>query len=464
MLLIGVVLDTAPRATSPSEMSDPSRQFDLVLLGASGSVGNVMAQYFAAQLPSTTRWAIAGRAGTPSTPGRPKLKRRTTATVLNQLNTDNPPSLVYADAEDPDSMNNMARLTTVLVTTVGPYTEYGEAAVRACVEEGTHYVDITGEAFWVQEMRDKYGEAAKAKGVCIVSFAGYDCVPFEMSAYLAHRALSTTNNTQLVSAESLTTLSGGLPRGTLLTCVGMPGLGLLRVNTNWMRYLPSTERLSFARDVLLWALPWWSYQSGGLTIPEGMGMVACTIVHHSAPRLGYPNLRYNSRTDVLGSSIAFCQISGTIWATLLSVLFFLGLLPTLTMYVLVMPLSLPFALLGFPLLLLPPTRNMALKFIGTYLNYGGDANTTLIVRTRAKGANGSVCNIHLELPGDPGIHATAVCCAETALALLDALRSAKTGGAPPLPAGFTTPAHAVGDALAARLKAVKGACIETVCA
>ena len=58
----------------------------------------------------------------------------------------------------------------------------------------------------------------------------------------------------------------------------------------------------------------------------------------------------------------------------------------------------------------------------------------------------------------------AVCCAETALALLDALRSAKTGGAPPLPAGFTTPAHAVGDALAARLKAVKGACIETVCA
>ena len=157
-----------------------------------------------------------------------------------------------------------------------------------------------------------YGEAAKAKGVCIVSFAGYDCVPFEMSAYLAHRALSTTNNTQLVSAESLTTLSGGLPRGTLLTCVGMPGLGLLRVNTNWMRYLPSTERLSFARDVLLWALPWWSYQSGGLTIPEGMGMVACTIVHHSAPKLGYPNLRYNSRTDVLGSSIAFCQISGTI--------------------------------------------------------------------------------------------------------------------------------------------------------
>ena len=189
----------------------------------------------------------------------------------------------------------------------------------------------------------------------------------------------TTNNTQLDVAESLTTLSGGLPRGTLLTCVGMPGLGLLRVNTNWMRYLPlhRAPLVCSRRAALGLAVVVLSIGRPHDTGRNGHGRL------HDRPPLGakarLPESRgYNSRPDVLGSSIAFCQIGGTIWATLLSVLFFLGLLPTLTMYVLVMPLSLPFALLGFPLLLLPPTRNMALKFIGTYLNYGGDANTTLI--------------------------------------------------------------------------------------
>lgn len=163
-----------------------------------------------------------------------------------------------------DSHNHWCAFSdaTLAVTTVGPYAEYGEAAVRACVEGGTHYVDITGEAFWVQEMRDKYGAQASAAGVCMVSFAGYDCVPFELSAYLAHRQLVKAHKTALVSCESLTTLSGGAPKGTILTCLGMPGMGLFNVYSNWLRYVPASERMAFLRDLVLWALPWWSAQSG----------------------------------------------------------------------------------------------------------------------------------------------------------------------------------------------------------
>ena len=46
-----------------------------------------------------------------------------------------------------------------------------------------------------------------------------------------HKALQESHGTSLVSAECLSAYGGnqGPPRGTMLTCVGMPGLGLLRV-------------------------------------------------------------------------------------------------------------------------------------------------------------------------------------------------------------------------------------------
>ena len=96
-----------------------------------------------------------------------------------------------------------------------------------------------------------------------------------------------------------------------------------------------------------------------------------------------------------------------------------------------------------------------LKAVRSYLAYDGTADATLTVRTRGRGANGKLVHATVAMPGDPGIYVTALCAAETTLAMLECAR-----GAAALPPGFTTPMHACGDVLVARLKAAKGVTVE----
>jgi short subunit dehydrogenase-like uncharacterized protein len=149
-----------------------SREVDVVILGATGSVGQAMSSYFSVNAPASLRWAMCGR---------PKSNVQKLLTDLVTMHGPrSPPRLMHADVSDPESLRRVAAKMAVILTSIGPYTKYGEAVVVACIEERAHYVDITGELWWVAEMRAKYGERARAAGVCIVSFAGYDCVPFEL--------------------------------------------------------------------------------------------------------------------------------------------------------------------------------------------------------------------------------------------------------------------------------------------
>lgn len=54
-------------------------------------------------------------------------------------------SVIVANVDDPESMANMAKMCKVLINCVGPYRHWGEQTVRACVENGTHHVDVSGE-------------------------------------------------------------------------------------------------------------------------------------------------------------------------------------------------------------------------------------------------------------------------------------------------------------------------------
>ena len=104
------------------------------------------------------------------------------------------------------------------------------AIYRACVENGTHYVDITGEVDWVDDMRSKYQQKAKETGATLCSFAGYDCVPCDLTTHLARKVLSEQNqggkvdNPTLVSLESvIEATTGAFPRGTIRTTISKLG-------------------------------------------------------------------------------------------------------------------------------------------------------------------------------------------------------------------------------------------------
>ncbi len=150
------------------------REFDIVLFGATGFTGTLTAEYLAANAPNACRWAIAGR-------NKEKLEKlREQLAELNPACADL--ELLTADVTDPDSLRAIAARTRVVVTTVGPYLNYGEPLVAACAEEGTDYLDLTGEPEFVDRMFLGYHEKAHETGARLVHCCGFDSVPYDLGA------------------------------------------------------------------------------------------------------------------------------------------------------------------------------------------------------------------------------------------------------------------------------------------
>jgi short subunit dehydrogenase-like uncharacterized protein len=157
------------------------REFDLVLFGATGFTGGLTAEYLAANAPNGCRWAVAGRS-------RAKLED-----LRARLAAINPAceslELLLADVEDPVSLRAVAARSRTVVTTVGPYLRYGEPLVAACADEGTDYLDLTGEPEFVDRMYLGYHDKAVASGARIVHCCGFDSIPADLGAYFTVQQL-----------------------------------------------------------------------------------------------------------------------------------------------------------------------------------------------------------------------------------------------------------------------------------
>ena len=148
-----------------------TREFDIIVYGASGYTGRLVAEYLAQSYPEGVKWAMAGR-------NEDKL-----AAVRDEIGAPADTPLVVANADDPASLEAMAERAKVIVTTVGPYQLYGEPLVAACAKTGTDYVDLCGEPAWMRQMIDKYGDAAKESGARIVFSCGFDSIPFDLGVW-----------------------------------------------------------------------------------------------------------------------------------------------------------------------------------------------------------------------------------------------------------------------------------------
>jgi short subunit dehydrogenase-like uncharacterized protein len=144
------------------------REYDIVLLGATGFTGALTAEYLAAHAPEDVRWALAGR-------NRAKLED-----VRARLSPDREVPLLTADVSDPSSIRTVAESAKVVVTTVGPYIHYGEPVVAACAAAGTDYIDLSGEPEFVDLMWLRYHEQATASGARIVHSCGFDSIPYDL--------------------------------------------------------------------------------------------------------------------------------------------------------------------------------------------------------------------------------------------------------------------------------------------
>ncbi|MFI1465367.1 saccharopine dehydrogenase family protein [Nocardia carnea] len=179
-----------------------TREFDLVVFGATGFVGKLTAQYLLGAAPATARIALAGRS-------EHKL-----AAVRDEIGAHEW-GLVVADSTDQDSLDALAARTTAVITTVGPYLRYGMSLVAACAKAGTHYADLTGEPLFIREAIDSYHEEAARTGAKIVNSCGYDSVPSDLSVYQLYRRTVADNTGELGDTTLIATLRGGVSGGTI---------------------------------------------------------------------------------------------------------------------------------------------------------------------------------------------------------------------------------------------------------
>ncbi|MEV4640584.1 saccharopine dehydrogenase NADP-binding domain-containing protein [Actinoplanes sp. NPDC049548] len=178
------------------------RDHDIVVYGATGFVGALLAEYLAGHSPDGLRIALAGRSAD-------RL-----GAVRRRLGVDWP--VIVADANDPDAMAGLASSARVVVTTVGPYAKYGRTLAHACAAAGTDYADLTGEVLFVRRSIDENHELARSTGARIVHSCGFDSIPSDLGVHVLHQRVSADGAGKLTDTTLVvTSLRGGFSGGTI---------------------------------------------------------------------------------------------------------------------------------------------------------------------------------------------------------------------------------------------------------
>ncbi|MBT7313643.1 MAG: saccharopine dehydrogenase [Halieaceae bacterium] len=186
-------------------MADTNTKYDIVVFGASGYTGRLVAEYLQGEYANTgLKWAMAGRS-------LDKL-----ASVRTALGIPDSVDLVSVDSDDAASVGQMVSDCKVVITTVGPYQLYGEELIKQCAEQGTDYVDLSGEPSWMHETIAQHSAAAKASGARIVHSCGFDSIPFDLGVYcLQQRAITQTGKPIATVKGRVRAMNGTFSGGTI---------------------------------------------------------------------------------------------------------------------------------------------------------------------------------------------------------------------------------------------------------
>ncbi|XP_072032001.1 saccharopine dehydrogenase-like oxidoreductase [Amphiura filiformis] len=170
--------------------ADGERKYDLIVFGASGFTGQFVVEELARieEEESEMRWAIAGR----SQDKLDAVLQEVAYTTGKKLKNV---EVVIANVNDNQSMDAMCQQAKVLLNCVGPYRFYGEQVVRACVENGCHHLDISGEPQFLEGIQLNYNQKAKEAKVYVVGACGFDSIPADMGVCYTKKEFPGVLNT-----------------------------------------------------------------------------------------------------------------------------------------------------------------------------------------------------------------------------------------------------------------------------
>lgn len=379
-------------------MSASGRSYDVIVFGATGFTGRLAAEYLARKsLEKPIRWALAGR------------NAARLAEVRTELAAIDPAcarlGLIEASSGDAASLERMAAQARVVLTTVGPYAEHGEPLVAACIKEGTHYVDITGEPDFVDGLLDRHDASARARGVRIVNCCGFDSIPHDLGVLFTVTQLPAGAP---ITVEGFVRAKGTFSGGTWQSAIG--AMGNLRGRKRRPREEASSgrsvravkARIRHEPRLRAWVCP--------------MPTIDPQIVLRSARALDAygPDFRYGHYVQIR-SAISLAGLVVGVGAVV-------------------------------ALAQLPPARELLRKVRGSGEGPTADERASGFFKVTFFGDSGSHHVVTQVSGGDPGYTETAKMVAESALCLAfdeDRLSS---------PGGVLTPAVAMGEVLIERLQ------------
>jgi short subunit dehydrogenase-like uncharacterized protein len=394
------------------------RPYDVVLFGATGFTGRLVAEYMQTHARTALRWAIAGRS-------REKLEA--VQAHLKTLGAREVPILI-GDSGDEASLRAIVKSTRVVCTTVGPYAKYGRSLAHVCAEEGVHYTDLTGEVPFMRASIDENDAAAKKSHARIVHACGFDSIPSDLGTYMLHRRAEAMGLTLCDTTLLVKKADGGFSGGTVASMLELtdaakkdPKVRALVMDPHALEPEPPPHKDRRDRFTVAW-----DEDLAAWTAPFIMAMCNTRVVRRSNALFdhGYgKDFRYREVMSFpkgpRGAMLAY-GVGG--------------------------------ATAGFgAVLALSPLRKLAEARLpksgegpSEEKRKNGSFKIDVVAKTKTKdGTEGPRLTARVVGEGDPGYAATSRMLSEATMCLAeDALES---------PYGVITPAFAMGDALVARL-------------
>ena len=412
--------------------SSEKRVYAVVLYGATSFVGQITAHYLAEFLSthkdksgSEITWAIAGR----------------DQEKLNELQSKlaSKVDIIIANSDDAASLDAMTEQTQVIISTVGPYLKYGEPLIKSCVDNGTDYVDLTGEAIFIKDMMDKYQEAAKQSGARIVNSCGFDSIPSDLGVYFTQKQAEAKFDSACdVIQMRVKAAKGGLSGGTIASMatifeevvqdksrrkqVANPYL------LNDDKDAPNVRQSNVSK-------PEYDSEHKRWLAPFVMASINTRIVHRSNQLLGYEYGREFKYDEAMWMKD--------------------GLKGKLTSY------ALSAGLLGFATaMMITPSRELLSKHVlpksGSGPSKEEQENGYFDIRLFGQTPNKDSITTKVTGDKDPGYGSTSRMLSQAALCLAQDISKEEVKG------GFWTPASAMGDKLLARLEKHAGLSFDVI--
>lgn len=425
---------TSKQTSTNQEPANPSekRPYAVVLYGATSFVGQITAHYLTEFLSNAkdknganVTWAIAGR-------DEEKLNEL-------QSNLASKVDIIIADSNDAASLDKMTKQAQVIISTVGPYLKYGQPLIKSCAENGTDYVDLTGEAIFIKDMMDKYQDAAKQSGARIVNSCGFDSIPSDLGVYFTQQqAQEKLGSTCDVIHMRVKAAKGGLSGGTIASMatifeeVGQDKSRRKQVANPYLlnddKDAPNVRQDNVSK-------PEYDEEHKRWLAPFVMASINTRIVHRSNQLLGYEygrDFKYDEamwmKDGVKGKLSSYAMSAG---------------------------------LMGFATaMMIKPSRELLSKHVlpksGSGPSKEEQENGYFDIRLFGETANNDAINTKVTGDKDPGYGSTSRMLAQAALCLAQDISKDDVGG------GFWTPASAMGNRLIERLQEHSGLSFEVV--